>query len=102
MHWLFETSDELPLLADWNGNGPGDGQGHGSEQYLELYNLIDGMQNGGTWDVLGNPLKADGLELSLDDPISETNDGTNGSWNNFNNQVIINITLIELGTYLGS
>ena len=49
------------------------------------------MQNGGTWDVLGNPLTSDGFELSLADPISESNDGTNGTWSNFNNQVKINI-----------
>ena len=80
-------------MIDSDGNGPGDGQGHGSEQYLELYNLIDGMQNGGTWDVLGNPLKVDGLELSLADPISESNDGTAGNWNDFSSQVTTNIKL---------
>ena len=93
MHWLFEAGDELLAVTDWNGNGPGDGQGHGTEQYAELYNLIDGMQNGGTWDVLGLPLKADGLEVDLVDVISETNDGTGGSWNDFSNQVTININL---------
>ena len=93
MHWLFEAGDELLAVIDWNGNGPGDGQGHGTEQYAELYNLIDGMQNGGTWDVLGLPLKADGLEVDLVDVISETNDGTGGSWNDFSNQVTININL---------
>ena len=93
MHWLFEAGDELLAVTDWNGNGPGDGQGHGTEQYAELYNLIDGMKNGGTWDVLGLPLKADGLEVDLVDVISETNDGTGGSWNDFSNQVTININL---------
>jgi len=93
LHWLFEAGDELLAVTDWNGNGPGDGQGHGTEQYAELYNLIDGMQNGGTWDVLGLPLKADGLEVDLVDVISETNDGTGGSWNDFSNQVTININL---------
>ena len=85
-------------MTDWNGNGPGDGQGHGTEQYQELYNLMDGMQNGGTWDVLGKPLKADGLELNLDgiDAISESNDGTNGSWSNFDTQVTINMTLNKI------
>ena len=78
-------------MTDSDGSGIGNGEGHGTEQYEELYNLIDGMQNGGTWDVLGNPLKADGVELSLVDPISESNDGTNGAWNNFNTQVKINI-----------
>ena len=93
MHWLFETGDELLTVTDWNGNGPGDGQGHGTEQYEELYNLIDGMQNGGTWDVLGKPLKEDGLELDLVDFISQSNDGTGGSWNDFSNQVTINMNL---------
>jgi len=54
------------------------------------------MQNGGTWDVLGKPLKADGVELSLDDPISETNDGTSGSWSNFSPQVKTNIMPIKI------
>ena len=83
-------------MTDWNGNGPGDGQGHGTEQYEEIYNLIDVMQNGGTWDVLGKPLKGDGLELNLDEPISATNDGTTGSWSNFGTQVTINMTLNKI------
>ena len=89
--WLSDTLDYLWFAENgmFYGNGPGDGVGHGDDQFYELYNLIDVMQNGGTWDVLGDPLKENGDPVSLDPAFlnDESNDGTGGQWSNFSPEV---------------
>ena len=90
--WLSDTLDYLWFAENgrFYGNGPGDGVGHGDEQFYELYNLIDVMQNGGTWDVLGDPLKENGDPVILDPAFltnDESNDGTGGRWSNFSPEV---------------
>ena len=83
--WLLDTLNQVS--GSFIGNGPGDGLGHGDDQFYEFYNLIDVMQNGGTWDVLGEPLLVNGDSMDLTSPIDETNDGTGGRWSNFSPEV---------------
>ena len=82
LDWLIATANDLGgrYGNDWRGDAQ-NGEGQGSAQYLEYYNLMDTMQNGGSWDVLGGTMGSDGQAFTGD--VSETNDGTGGNWENF-------------------
>ena len=82
LDWLMATADDLTggYGGNWQGNAI-NGEGHGSAQYSELYNLMDGMQNGGSWDALGGAT-LNGQAFDASD-ITEQNNGEGGNWGNF-------------------
>ena len=82
LNWLMDTVTDLSGGYQWDWNGQAaDGEGHGSAQMNELLNLMDGMRNGGKWDVLGGAIGPDGSTLG--GAITEWNDGTGGGWEYF-------------------
>ena len=66
LDWLIATANDLGgrYGNDWRGDAQ-NGEGQGSAQYLEYYNLMDTMQNGGNWDVLGGTMGSDGQARKL-------------------------------------
>ena len=66
LDWLIKTAEDLTggYANNWKGDAA-NGEGHGSAQYGELYNLMDGMQNGGNWDALGGSM-LNGVSWELD------------------------------------
>ena len=95
LNWLMDTVSELSVgYGNWNGLAMGlewdwnglaaDGHGHGSPQMTELLKLMDGMRNGGNWDVLGFPVGgASGADFDYALGLTEQNDGLGGSWSAF-------------------
>ena len=82
LDWLIATAQDMSggYAGDWKGDAI-NGQGHGSAQYSEFYNLMDGMQNGGSWDALGGAtLNGQAFDASS---ITEQNNGEGGNWENF-------------------
>ena len=82
LDWLIATANDLGgrYGNDWRGNAQ-DGEGKGSAQYQEYYNLMDTMQNGGNWDVLGQSMDGNGDVFT--GAVAADNDGTGGNWENF-------------------
>ena len=82
LDWLIDTAGDLSgrYGNDWRGDAA-NGEGHGSAQYMEYFNLMETMQNGGNWDVLGSAMDANGDEFVGD--VAEDNDGTGGAWGGF-------------------
>ena len=83
LDWLIDTAGDLSgrYGNDWRGDAV-NGEGHGSAQYMEYYNLMDTMQNGGSWDVLGNAMGSDGT-TEFTGAVTADNDGTGGNWGGF-------------------
>ena len=85
LNWLMDTATDLSGGYQWNWNGQAaNGEGHGSAQMNELLNLMDGMQNGGDWDVLGTASGGtSGDDFDHTQGLTEQNDGTGGVWTGF-------------------
>ena len=84
LNWLMDTVTDLSGGYQWDWNGQAaDGEGHGSAQMNELLNLMNGMRNGGNWNVLGAAITPDGAVLDPAFGITEWNDGTGGEWDAF-------------------
>ena len=81
LNWLMDTVTELSggYQWDWNGHAA-DGVGHGSPQMTELLKLMDGMRNGGNWEVLGFPY---GVDFDSTLALTEQNNGLGGIWSGF-------------------
>ena len=83
LDWLIATANDLGgrYGNDWRGDAQ-NGEGKGSAQYQEYFNLMETMQNGGNWDVLGNAMGSDGVTEFTGD-VTADNDGTGGVWGGF-------------------